>query len=45
MMKVYENPLFQEDIARVAALDIPWEKLQDKSMLISGATGLIGSFS
>lgn len=44
MMKVYENPLFQEDIARVAALDIPWEKLQDKSMLISGATGLIGSF-
>lgn len=44
MMKVYENPLFQEDIAYVAALDIPWEKLQDKSMLISGATGLLGSF-
>lgn len=44
MMKVYRNPLFQEDIACVAALDIPWEKLQDKSMLISGATGLLGSF-
>lgn len=43
-MKVYENPLFQEDVARVAALDLPWHQLQDKSILISGATGLIGSF-
>ena len=44
MMKVYENPLFQEDVARVAVLDLPWQQLQDKSILISGATGLIGSF-
>jgi UDP-glucuronate decarboxylase len=44
MMKVYENLLFQEDVAHVAALDLPWQQLQDKSILISGATGLIGSF-
>lgn len=43
-MKIYENPLFQEDVARTAALDLPWEHLQDASILISGATGLIGSF-
>lgn len=43
-MKITENPLFKEDIKKVAALDLPWEKLQDQSILISGATGLIGSF-
>lgn len=28
----------------VAAMDLPWEKLQGKSILISGATGLVGKF-
>ena len=42
-MKVYENNLYIEDIKRAAALDLPWERLQDKSVLISGATGLVGS--
>ena len=43
-MKVYENQKYLEDVADVANLKIPWVKLQDKAMLISGATGLIGSF-
>ena len=42
-MKVYENSLYIEDIKKAAALDLPWERLQDKSVLISGATGLVGS--
>ena len=43
-MDLYENRLYLEDIERVAGLDLPWEKLRGKSVLISGATGLVGSF-
>lgn len=43
-MKIYENPLFQDDVNHVATLNLPWKQLQNKSILISGATGLIGSF-
>ena len=43
-MNLYQNELYLQDVKRVAALDLPWEKLQDKSVMLSGATGLIGSF-
>ena len=43
-MKVYEHPLYREDVAYVAGLDLPWEKLRGHSVMISGATGLVGSF-
>lgn len=43
-MKVFENKQYQEDVSYVAALPLPWEKLQDRSVMISGATGLVGSF-
>ena len=43
-MNLYKNELYLEDLNYVAGLDLPWEKLQGKSILISGATGLIGSF-
>lgn len=42
-MKVYENPEYKEDIRYVAELILPWEKLNNKAILISGASGLIGS--
>lgn len=42
-MKVYENKEYLEDVSYVAGLDLPWEKMQNKSVLISGATGLVGS--
>lgn len=42
-MKIYENINYLEDINYVAGLDLPWEKLQNKSILVSGATGLVGS--
>lgn len=34
----------REDIARVASLPLPWEKLQGKTLVISGGTGFIGSY-
>ncbi len=43
-MKVYENSKYQEDIRRIAGLPLPWDKLQGSSVLLSGATGLVGSF-
>ena len=43
-MSLYNNNLYMEDIRYVAELTLPWEKLQDKSLMLSGATGMIGSF-
>ena len=43
-MKLYDNELYIEDLEYVAGLDLPWKSLQNKSILLSGATGLVGSF-
>ena len=43
-MNLYDNNLYLEDLACTASLDLPWERLQRKSILLSGATGLVGSF-
>lgn len=43
-MRFWENQQYLDDIRYVAELALPWEKLYNKSMLISGATGLVGSF-
>lgn len=43
-MNLYNNPLYMEDVARTAMLPLPWEKLAGKTVLLSGATGLLGSF-
>ena len=37
------HPLYQEDLRRILKADLPWEALNGRSLLISGATGLIGS--
>lgn len=44
MTELRQNPAYREDVAYVAGLALPWEKLDGKTFLISGATGLIGSF-
>jgi nucleoside-diphosphate-sugar epimerase len=44
MKFLLENPLYQQDVCKIAMQPLPWEKLKGKSLLISGATGLIGSF-
>lgn len=43
-MDLYNNKDYCHDLMAVAAMDLPWEKLQGKSILISGATGLVGKF-
>ena len=43
-MNLYDNKLYNEELVYVTTLELPWEKLQDRSILISGATGLVGSF-
>lgn len=38
-----ENDIFKEDLENLCNVDyIPWEKTKNKSILITGATGLIG---
>ena len=39
-----DNSIYREDIKYVADLELSWEKLSNKSILITGASGLIGSF-
>ena len=43
-MSLYSNEMYLDDVRYVAGLDIPWEKLKNKSLMLSGATGMIGSF-
>lgn len=42
-MRVYENKNYVDDLRWICNLDLPWNKLENQSILISGATGLIGS--
>lgn len=44
MKRLLEIPEYIEDVRRVASLDLPWEKIRKKTLLITGGTGLIGSF-
>ena len=43
-MNIIQNPLYQEDLQKIASQPLPWEQLKDRAILISGATGMIGSF-
>ncbi|MBR1579343.1 MAG: NAD-dependent epimerase/dehydratase family protein [Selenomonadaceae bacterium] len=37
------NQLYIDDVERLAALDLPWSTLDGKNILITGATGMIGT--
>ena len=43
-MNLYSNQLYLEDVRLVLTQKIPWDLLHNKSVLLSGATGLLGSF-
>ena len=43
-MSLYSSELYLEDVVRVANTELPWEKLRDSAVFLSGATGLLGSF-
>ena len=38
------NALYHEDVSRCLSWSLPWERLRGKSVVLSGGTGLIGSF-
>lgn len=40
----FKSKLYQEDIEYVAGLDIEWSALKDKTIMITGASGMIGTF-
>lgn len=42
--KIKQNALYREDVEKIAKARLPWEKLKEKTVLIAGATGMIGSF-
>lgn len=42
-MRLLKTEQYRKDIAQCAALPLDWEKLRGKSILITGATGMIGS--
>ena len=37
-----KHPTFQQELAAIAALELPWEKLRGRAIAVTGATGLIG---
>ena len=43
-MELYQNGKYMEDVVRTGETELPWEKLQGKRLMLSGATGMIGSF-
>ncbi len=44
MKPLTQHPLYIEDLARIATAPfIPWDRLQDTILFVSGATGMIGS--
>lgn len=43
-MKLYDNNDYMGDVHFVANMDLPWDILKNRSLMLSGATGLIGSF-
>lgn len=43
-MNLYKNELYLQDVCDTASVNIPWEKFENKSVMVSGASGLIGSF-
>lgn len=43
-MHLLDHKLYKEDIRTVSALELPWERLEGKTIVVSGATGMVGSF-
>jgi len=43
-MHLLDNPTYRDDVAALAALDLGWDRLADSSIVLSGASGMIGSF-
>ena len=40
----FNSDLYRQDVKNVAEAALPWEKLKNNSILIIGASGMIGTF-
>ena len=38
------NPILNDDLNRIIAQDISWEKLRDKRIMVTGASGMLGTY-
>jgi len=38
------NKLYTEDVIKIGESELPWEMLENKSVLITGANGMVGNF-
>ena len=43
-MSLLQNKLYLEDVNRAAALPLPWDRLKGSTLLITGASGMIGHY-
>lgn len=43
-MNLLKSDIYKSDLVRIANLNYDWEKLKNKKILLTGATGMIGSF-
>jgi len=43
MSSIIDHPLYRQDLERILDADLPWGELAGRTLLISGATGQIGS--
>lgn len=42
--QITNNPIIQEDIEKISRSEFPWDELDQKKVLITGSTGLIGGY-
>jgi UDP-glucuronate decarboxylase len=38
------NPIIKEDLEKICSSDLPWEKLQNKKILVTGGAGFLASY-
>lgn len=43
-MNLYDNQSYMDDVHTIGGQNLPWDMLRNRSIMLSGATGLIGSF-
>ena len=43
-MRLLDNPIYREDVDQVASLLLDWDHLTNTNLVLSGASGMIGSF-
>lgn len=43
-MIYYSHPVIQKDLQEIASYDLPWEKLKGRTILVTGANGMLATY-